>query len=172
MKNINPRLTAVMDAVAKQIGWGQASKGRGQGIAAHYSFHSYAATAAEVSVDRSGRYTIHRLVAGIDCGLIINPDGVRAQLEGAVTLALTKAIHGAITIRNGRVEQSNFHNYKLLRFDEMPEVEVVLIPSDEAPTGVGEPGVPPTTPALTNAIFAVSGVRIRRLPIGQVAREG
>ena len=93
-------------------------------------------------------------------------------MEGAVTLALTKAINGAITIRNGRVTQSNFHNYKLLRFDEMPEVEVLLIPSDEAPTGVGEPGVPPTTPALTNAIFAVSGVRIRRLPIGKVATEG
>ncbi len=105
------------------------------------------------------------MVGAIDCGTVINPDGVRSQVEGGITLALTAALYGAITLKNGRVQQNNFHNYKLLTMREMPVVETHIVPSTEPPTGVGEPPVPPTPPALVNAIYAATGKRIRRLPI-------
>ncbi|GAH64770.1 unnamed protein product, partial [marine sediment metagenome] len=140
-------------------------RGRHWGIATHFSFQTYAAMVAEVSVDRQGGIKIHKMVCAIDCGTVINPDGVRSQVEGGITLALTATLHGAITLKNGRVQQSNFHNYKLLTMREMPVVETHIVPSTEPPTGVGEPPVPPTPPALVNAIYAATGKRIRRLPI-------
>ncbi len=161
-----PRHLGVLDLAAEKAGWGKRlSRGRHQGLAVHFSFNSYAAIVAEVSVDRRGGIKVHKMVCAIDCGTVINPDGVKSQVEGGITLALTAALYGAITLKNGRVQQSNFHNYKLLTMQEMPVVETHIVPSTEPPTGVGEPPVPPTPPALVNAIYAATGKRIRTLPI-------
>jgi isoquinoline 1-oxidoreductase subunit beta len=105
------------------------------------------------------------VTAAVDCGRVVNPDTVRAQLEGAVGFALTAALYGEITLKDGRVEQGNFHDYRMLRIHEMPAVDVHIVPSEEPSTGIGEPGVPPVAPALCNALFALTGKRIRRLPI-------
>ena len=140
-------------------------KGHTQGIAVHHCFHSYAAVVAEISLDKGGNLKIHKMTCAIDCGIVINPDGVHAQAEGGITLGLTAALSGAITLSKGRVEQSNFHNYKLITMREMPPVEAYMVPSGERPTGVGEPPVHPTPPALVNAIHAATGKRIRRMPI-------
>lgn len=162
----HPRLLGVLELAAEKAGWGRRlPKGRYQGIAAHGCFRSYAAIVAEVSVDRRGRVTVHKMVCAVDCGIVINPDGVRSQVEGGITLGLTAALHGAITLEKGRVQQSNFHNYKLLTMRESPVIETYIVPSAQPPTGIGEPPVPPTPPAVTNAIYAATGIRIRRLPI-------
>ncbi|MFB0516337.1 MAG: xanthine dehydrogenase family protein molybdopterin-binding subunit, partial [Candidatus Neomarinimicrobiota bacterium] len=162
----HPRHLGVLDLAAEKAGWGQhLPKGRYRGIAVHACFRSYAAIVAEISLDRQGNLKIHKMVCAIDCGTVINPDGVRAQAEGGIVLGLTAALYGAITLENGYVQQSNFHNYKLLTMREMPEVETYTVPSAEPPTGVGEPPLPPTPPALVNAIHAATGKRIRRLPI-------
>jgi isoquinoline 1-oxidoreductase beta subunit len=120
---------------------------------------------AEVSVTPAGQVRIHKVVCAIDCGWVVNPDTIKAQMEGGIVFGLSAALHGAITFKNGRVEQGNFNDYRLLTMNEMPEVEVYLVPSKEAPGGVGEPGVPPIAPAVGNAVFAATGKRIRRLPI-------
>jgi isoquinoline 1-oxidoreductase subunit beta len=119
---------------------------------------------AEVSVER-GKVRVHRVVCAIDCGMVVNPDTIAAQMESGIVYGLTAALKGQITIKNGRVEQSNFHDYPLLRIDEMPEVEVHIVPSREAPSGVGEPGTPPIAPAVANAVFAATGQPMRRLPM-------
>jgi isoquinoline 1-oxidoreductase beta subunit len=161
-----PRHLGVLDLAAEKAGWGKRlPRGHYQGIAVHYSFRSYAAVVAEISLDKEDNLKIHRMTCAIDCGIVINPDGVRSQAEGGITLGLTAALYGAITLKNGRVEQSNFHNYKLITMREMPPVETHIVPSEERPTGVGEPPVPPTPPALVNAIYAATGKRIRQLPI-------
>jgi isoquinoline 1-oxidoreductase beta subunit len=108
---------------------------------------------------------VNRVVCAVDCGVAINPDVVRAQMEGGIGFGLAMTLYGAITLNGGEVEQSNFHNYRMLRIDEMPVVEVHIVPSAEAPTGVGEPGVPPVAPAVANALAAATGVRIRELPV-------
>jgi isoquinoline 1-oxidoreductase subunit beta len=118
-----------------------------------------------VSVSPEGTVRVHRVVCAVDCGRVTNPDIIAAQMEGGIAFGLTAALHGAITLKGGRVEQSNFHDYPLLKLNEMPEVKVYLVSSQEPPTGVGEPGVPPIAPAVGNAIFAATGKRIRRLPI-------
>lgn len=160
------RNRGVLELVAEKAGWTKPlPAGRGRGIAVHESFGSFVAQVAEVSVDKAGQVKVHRVVAAIDCGQIVNPDTIAAQLEGAIAFGLSAALHSQITFNGGRVEQSNFHDYEVLRFDEMPEVEVHIVPSREKPGGVGEPGVPPTAPAVANAIFAAIGARIRRLPI-------
>jgi isoquinoline 1-oxidoreductase beta subunit len=130
----------------------------------HESFSSYVAQVAEVSVD-AGRIRVHRVVCAIDCGTAVNPAGVVAQLESAVVFGLSAALYGEITFREGRVQQSNFHDYRPLRLFEMPVVEVHIVPSTEKPSGVGEPGVPPIAPAVANALFAATGQRLRRLPL-------
>jgi isoquinoline 1-oxidoreductase beta subunit len=119
---------------------------------------------AEASVDGQGRARVHRAVIAIDCGQIVNPAFIEAQLQSAVTLGLTAALNGEITIRKGRVQESNFDNYTLLTIEEMPVVEAYVVPSMEAPGGVGEPGVPVVAPAVANALFAATGKRIRKLP--------
>jgi isoquinoline 1-oxidoreductase beta subunit len=119
---------------------------------------------AEVSVEKDGA-RVHRVVCAVDCGRVVDPDGVRAQVEGAVVYGLSAALKGAITIAEGRVQQGNFDAFDVLRIDEMPEVEVHLVPSTANPTGIGEPGLPPVAPAVANAIFALTGRRLRRLPI-------
>ena len=162
----HPRHQAVLKLAAEKAGWGQKlAKGQGRGVAVLESFGSYVAEVADVAVSKDGEIQVKRVVCAIDCGSIVNPDTIQAQLESAVVFALTAVLKGPITIKGGRVEQSNFHDYPVLAFDEMPVVEVHILPSSEAPGGVGEPGVPPLAPAVANAVFAATGKRIRRLPL-------
>ncbi|HEY8206970.1 MAG TPA: xanthine dehydrogenase family protein molybdopterin-binding subunit [Myxococcaceae bacterium] len=159
------RHRAVMDQVAEKAGWGKPlPAGRFRGIAQHFSFSSYAAVVAEVSVEK-GDIRVHRIVTGIDCGRIVNPDIVRAQLEGGAIYGLSHGLKQNITIDKGGVVQSNFHDYELLRIHEAPVIETILVQSDAEPTGVGEPGVPPIAPAVANAVFAATGKRLRRMPL-------
>jgi isoquinoline 1-oxidoreductase beta subunit len=130
----------------------------------HFSFASYVAMVLEVSLV-AGWPKVHRATVAVDCGRTINPDTVRAQVEGAVGFSLNAALYGEITLQDGRVQQSNFHDYRLLRINEMPHVDVHIVPSEQPSTGVGEPAVPPVPPALTNALFRLTGKRLRRLPV-------
>jgi isoquinoline 1-oxidoreductase beta subunit len=162
----SPRHKAVLELAAAKAGWGSPlPKGVARGIAVAEAFGSFVAEVAEVSVGHDGKVKVHRVVCAVDCGTAVNPDTVKFQMEGSIVYGLTAALKGAITIKNGRVEQGNFPDYPLLRMDEMPRVEVYIVPSEEALGGVGEPGVPPIAPAVVNAIFAATGKRIRRLPI-------
>jgi isoquinoline 1-oxidoreductase beta subunit len=155
----------VLNLAAEKAGWGKPlPKGKGRGIAVHESFNSYVAEVAEVSV-KGGVLKVERVVCAVDCGIAINPDVIRAQMEGGIGYGLSAALHGAITMKDGRVEQSNFHQYRPLRMPEMPAVEVHIVPSQAQPTGVGEPGLPPLAPAVANAIFAATGKRLRNLPL-------
>jgi isoquinoline 1-oxidoreductase subunit beta len=161
-----PRMLAVLDLAAQKANWGaKLPPGVARGIAGHFSFDSYVAQVVEASVAKDGAVRVHRVVCAVDCGTVINPDTVRAQMEGGIIFGLTAALKTEITLKNGKVEQSNFHDYQMLRIFESPKIEVYIVPSAANPTGVGEPGVPPVAPALANAIFAATGKRIRRLPI-------
>ena len=170
MKNA-PRNLRVLDVAAKEAGWGTATApGVGRGIAQAKCFGGYAAHVAEVSV--TGRdVRVHRIVCAVDCGLVVNPDLVRCQVESAVVFGLSAALKQQITFARGRVEQTNFHQFALLRMHEMPKIEVHIVPSDEPPSGIGETGLPPVAPAVTNAIFAATGRRIRELPIEKALGE-
>lgn len=161
-----PRARAVLQRATDKAGWGKPlPSGRYHGLALHHSFRTYVAQVAEVSVGRNGQVRVHRVVCAIDCGMVVNPDIVAAQMEGSVVFGLTAALKGSITVRNGRIEQSNFHDYPLLRMSEMPQVETHIVASRELPGGAGEPGVPPIAPAVVNAVYAATGKRLRRLPI-------
>jgi len=161
----HPRHRAVLEAAAEAADWGgPVPEGRARGIAVVGSFGSYLAQVAEVSVEE-GRPRVHRVWCAVDCGVVVNPAIVRAQVESAINFGLTAALYGRIDIEGGRAVQSNFHDYPMLRIDRAPEVHVVLAPSGDAPGGMGEPGVPPLAPAVTNALFALTGQRIRELPI-------
>jgi isoquinoline 1-oxidoreductase beta subunit len=162
----HPRVRGVMDLAAERAGWGrQLPPGHAMGIAVHESFGSLVAQVAEVSVAATGEVTVHRVVCAVDCGPIVNPDTVRAQMESGIVFGLSAALYGKITFKDGRVEQSNFHDYPILRMSAMPRIEVFLVDSSAPMGGVGEPGTPPIAPAVANAIFAATGKRIRRLPI-------
>ena len=167
------RLLGVLDLVADKAGWKEplaaATEGsrRGRGIAVHKSFNTYVAQVAEVTVKPDGSFKVDRVVCAVDCGLAINPDVIAAQMQGGIGFGLSAALHGAITLDGGVVQQSNFHQYIPLRINEMPQVEVHIMPSAEPPTGVGEPGTPPAAPAVANALFAATGKRIRKLPIAE-----
>jgi isoquinoline 1-oxidoreductase beta subunit len=162
----HPRHRAVLDFLAEKSQWGKPlTPGRFRGMALHESFKSIIGQIAEVSVSEEGGLRVHKVVCAVDCGMVTNPDTIEAQMQGAIVFGLSAALHGEIIFKSGRVEQSNFDDYEILRMDEMPLVEVHIVPSKEFPGGVGEPGVPPIAPAVANAIFAATGKRIRRLPI-------
>jgi isoquinoline 1-oxidoreductase beta subunit len=164
------RLRRVAELAAQQAGWGKKlPAGRGLGIAAHRSFVSYIATVVEVAVDAKGAISVPRVDTAIDCGFAVNPERIRSQIEGAAVMGLTLAKYGEITLKNGRVQQNNFDDVQLVRIDESPAMTHVHIVENGIAvpaSGVGEPGLPPFTPALCNAIFAATGKRIRSLPIG------
>ncbi len=162
----HPRNLNVLETAALKAGWGKPlPKGHGRGIAVHESFGSFIAQVAEVSLDAKGAIRVHRVVCAVDCGRIVNPDTIKAQMESGIVFGLSAALYGAITLKDGRVEQGNFHDYPLLRMQAMPMVEVHIIESNEPPGGVGEPGVPPIAPAVANALFAAKGIRMRALPM-------
>jgi isoquinoline 1-oxidoreductase beta subunit len=162
----HPRNLKVLETAAKKAGWGgPLPAGWGRGIAVHESFGSFIAQVAEVSVDSIGILTVHRVVCAVDCGRTVNPDTIKAQMESGITYGLSAALYGAITIKDGRVEQGNFHDYQIMRMWAMPRVDVHIIDSNELPGGVGEPGVPPIAPAVANAVFAACGARVRSLPL-------
>jgi isoquinoline 1-oxidoreductase beta subunit len=164
----HPRLLGVMNLAADKSGWGaRLPEGHGRGIAVHQSFGTFAAQVVEVAVSDKGELEIVRVTCAVDCGTTINPHIVEAQMQGGIGFALTAALKGAITLKNGRIEQSNFDDYPILRMNEMPPVDVHIVASTEPPTGVGEPGVPPLAPALCNALYQATGQRIRTLPIRQ-----
>jgi isoquinoline 1-oxidoreductase beta subunit len=161
-----PRLRAVLDLAAEKAGWGKPlPNGRFRGVAALETIGSFIAQVAEVSVANNGTVRVHRVVCAVDCGWTINPDTIRAQVEGGTIFGLTAALFGEITIRNGQAVQSNFANYPMVRMNEAPEVEVHIVQSTEAPGGIGEVSTPVIAPAVANAIYAATGKRIRRLPI-------
>jgi len=162
----HPRHLKALQTAAEKAGWGTALPAdRGRGIAVHESFGSFIAQVAEVSLTAKGELRVHRVVCAIDCGRIVNPDTIKAQMESGIIFGLSAALYGAITLKNGRVEQGNFHDYPMVRMAAAPKIEVHIVPSDEPPGGVGEPGVPPIAPAVANALFAASGARVRSLPL-------
>ncbi len=163
-----PRARAVLELAAKEAGWGTTlPAGRGRGIALMYGgfWGTYVAQVAELSVTPSGEVRVHRVVCAVDCGTVVNPDIVKAQIEGGVIFGISGALYGEVTLKNGRVEQSNFHDVRVLRMNETPTIDVHLVRNFEAPGGMGEPGTAVTAPALANAVFAATGKRIRKLPL-------
>jgi isoquinoline 1-oxidoreductase beta subunit len=167
----HPRHLAALELAAKQAGWGtplapgKAGEKRGRGIAVHESFGTVVAQVVEATVKADKSFSVDRVVCAVECGLAVNPDVVRAQMEGGIGYGLSAALHGAITVKDGMVEQSNFHDYPVLRIHEMPAIEVHIVPSAGKPSGVGEPGTPVIAPALANALYAASGQRLRTLPL-------
>jgi isoquinoline 1-oxidoreductase beta subunit len=161
-----PRMKAVLELAAEKAGWSSAPlpKGKGRGIAVAEAFKTYVAQVAEVSVGANGQIKVDRVVCAVDCGTPINPDIITAQMEGGIGFGLGAVLFGEITLKDGRIQQDNFNGYRVLRINEMPKVEVHIVPSTEPPTGVGEPGVAPVGPAVANAIFAATGKRIHVLP--------
>lgn len=163
-----PRHLAALKLAAEKAGWGEKlGKGRGRGVAVHESFNSVVAQVVDITIKPDGGVKVDRVVAAAEVGTVINPDVVRAQVEGGVGFGLGAALRNAITLKGGAVQQGNFDTYKPLRISDMPHVEVYTVPSTANPTGIGEPGVPPIAPALANAIFAATGKRIRDLPLGE-----
>ena len=167
----HPRHRGVLELAAAKAGWGgplapgKAGEKRGRGVAVHESFNTYVAEVAEVTVKADGNFRVDRVVCAVDCGVAVNPDVIAAQMEGGIGFGLAAAFYGEITLKEGRVEQSNFTDQPLLRIDEMPKVEVHIVASAEKPSGVGEPGVPVIAPAVANALFAATGQRLRKLPL-------
>jgi len=169
----SPRLKAALELAAAKAGWGTPLPARtGRGIALQVAFGSFIATVAEAEVDANGEVRVRRMVSAVDTGIVVNPDTVVAQLQGGLIFGLTAALYGNITIHKGRVQQSNFNDYRMLRINEIPQIEVHLIKSAEAPGGIGETGATAAPPALGNALFAATGIRLRRLPIDQDVLSG
>jgi len=162
----SPRAKAVLELAAEKSGWGQSLPSRvGRGVAIQYVFASYMAHVAEVEVSKDGDVRVRRVVCAVDCGSVVNPDTVQAQVQSAIMFGITAALFGQITLKDGRVEQSNFHDYRALRMNEAPVVDVYIAKSGEPPGGMGEAGTSLIVPAVTNAVFAATGKRLRKLPI-------
>jgi len=167
----HPRAKRVLETAAQKAGWGRKpAKGQALGIAYHLSFESYVAQVAEVSVDKaSGNITVHKITCAVDCGSVINPNTVIAQMEGGIIMGLSAALKEKMQFSNGGVETTNFGDYELLRMSETPEIEVHIVTSKDPLGGIGEPGVPPVAPAVANAVFAATGARLRSLPMTPMA---
>jgi isoquinoline 1-oxidoreductase beta subunit len=162
----NPRAKAVLALAAEKAGWGDKLPPQvGRGVSLQHVFATYMAQVAEVEVAKDGTVRVRRVVCAVDCGTVVNPDTVRAQIESAVMFGITAALHGEITLKDGRVEQTNFDNYQMLRMNEAPTVEVHIVHNSEPPGGIGEAGTSAILPAVTNAIFAATGKRLRKLPV-------
>ena len=164
------RLRKVLEIAGEKSGWGKRKSGNGWGlgVAVARSFTSYVASVAEVQVSKEGKLTIAKVWQVADVGMVVNPERVRSQFEGAAVMASSIMLSGEISVADGRIRQSNFHDYPVARMNQAPyQTEVHIVESNELPGGVGEPGVPPCVPALTNAIFAATGKRIRELPLGK-----
>jgi isoquinoline 1-oxidoreductase subunit beta len=162
----SPRAKAVLDLAAEKAGWGQPLPERvGRGVSVQFVFGTYLALVAEVKVSKDGAVRVRRVVGAVDCGVVVNPDIVRAQIEGAIIFGITAALYGEITLKDGRVEQSNFDTYQMLRISEAPAIEVHIVQSSQPPGGMGEPGTSAIVPAVANAIFAATGKRLRKMPV-------
>jgi isoquinoline 1-oxidoreductase beta subunit len=166
----SPRAKAVLALAAEKAGWGQPLPERiGRGVSLQFVFASYVAQVAEVEVSKDGEVRIRRVVCAVDCGTVVNPDTIEAQVQSATIFGITAALHGQITLKNGRVEQSNFHDYQMLRINEVPAIEVHIVQSSEPPGGMGECGTSAIVPAVANAIFAATGKRLRKMPVDNTA---
>jgi isoquinoline 1-oxidoreductase beta subunit len=169
----NPRAKGVLQLALDRSGWGSSLPGgRGRGVALQFAFGTFLAMVAEVEVPASGDVKVKRIVCAVDCGVVINPDTVRAQIQSAVIFGISAALYGEITFKNGRVEQSNFHDYRPLRINEAPAFDIHIVKSSEPPGGMGEPGTSCLAPAVTNAIFAATGKRLRKLPVDTDSLKG
>jgi CO/xanthine dehydrogenase Mo-binding subunit len=167
-----PRAKNVLQIAAERSGWGKAlPAGHGRGIALSIGFGSFVAQVVDIVVDRDGAVNPTHVWCAVDCGVQVNPDTIRAQMESGIIFGLSAALYGEITIKNGRVEQTNFGDYRVLRIHEAPRIDVVLVKNSEAPGGIGEPGTSCVMPALTNAIFAATGKRIRKLPVANQLQQ-
>jgi len=163
-----PRAQNVLDVAAHKAGWGTASpKGQGRGVSVMHAFGSFFGMVVDVTVDGDGEVAVNRVVCAVDCGMVVNPNTVEAQIQGGIIFGITAALYSEITIKDGRVEQANFTDYRMLRIDQTPPIEVHIVKSSEAPGGIGEPGTAALAPALTNAIYAATGKRLRQLPVGR-----
>jgi isoquinoline 1-oxidoreductase beta subunit len=163
-----PRALNVLDVATKAAGWGNAvPKGQGRGVSVMHAFGSFFAMVADVTVDQGGEVSVNRVVCAVDCGMAVNPNTIEAQVQGGIIFGITAALYSEITIKDGRVEQNNFTDYRILRIHETPSIEVHIVKSAEAPGGIGEPGTAALAPALTNAIYAATGKRLRHLPVGR-----
>jgi isoquinoline 1-oxidoreductase beta subunit len=167
----SPRALNVLDTATKAAGWGASrSSGQGRGVSVMQAFGSFFSIVADVEVD-NGEVTVKRVVCAVDCGMVVNPNTVEAQVQGGIVFGITAALYGEITIRDGRVEQSNFTDYRMLRIDQTPLIDVHIVKSADAPGGIGEGGTAAVAPAVTNAIFAATGKRLRRLPVGDQLKD-
>jgi isoquinoline 1-oxidoreductase beta subunit len=162
----SPRAKAVLELAAEKSGWGQTlAKGAGRGVSLQFVFGSYLAQVAEVEVSKEGAVRVRRVVCAVDCGTVVNPDTVQAQIQSGIIFGATAALYGEITLKDGRVEQTNFDTYQMLRMNEAPAIEVHIIKSAEPPGGMGETGTSAIVPAIANAIFAATGKRLRKMPV-------
>ncbi|MDF1693724.1 MAG: molybdopterin-dependent oxidoreductase [Zhongshania sp.] len=163
----HPRHRGVLKLVAERAGWGKKlPAGHFHGLAVHESFNSYVAQVAEIAKLDNGKFRVHKITCAVDCGVAVNPDVIRAQMEGGIGFGLSPLMLSEISLEKSQPQQKNFDTYQVIRMQHMPEIEVHIVPSAEAPTGVGEPGTPVVAPAVANALFAATGKRLRKLPAG------
>ena len=166
MLSKEPRAANVLKLAAQKAGWGEKLPARsGRGIALMRAWGTYLAQVVDVSVNDDGEVAVKRVICAVDCGQVVNPDTVAAQIQSGINYGLTAGLFGVITVKDGRVEQSNFHDYRILRMSEAPKIEVEIVKSSEAPGGIGEPGTAGVGAALTNAVFAATGVHVREMPL-------